>query len=103
MIDIVRMDGDLSRKVWTFAVFTYHNRGFGLTLESYAVETKPSRRHKWRPVALWERTPMDSDYDGERLPIPASIPDDVQAELRQRVAAELTIAIPKSTRWQRES
>lgn len=50
----VTTDGDLERKRWSFTVGHNYTDVVMLRLRTFSVEERASKRHKWRPVKLWD-------------------------------------------------
>jgi hypothetical protein len=83
----------LARKRWHFMVMDNHSAGLVVQLRGYYEETRPSTRHRnWEPIRLW---PKNRDYSlsSAILPAPESIPDDVLAEVKQKIVESLRFEI----------
>jgi hypothetical protein len=79
LIEITTDEKLLSRNVWTF----YVNSAVSVMLERYVEETRPSTRHEWTPAKRW---PVRRDQSGTQPCRCPSVPPELEAELRKRIA-----------------
>lgn len=82
-IEVIRPDGDLKREVWEFS--------FGesdpprITLDSYSLQAKESKRHKkWLMPTHWERL-FGRDNNIEAPPLPSDVENEVHLRLQEIV------------------
>lgn len=81
--------GDLERQVWKFG-FAYWNYRPEFVLEYYAVESRATKRSKWRPTdgQKWSRLfSRDNKIDFDDVPKP----DDVEQEALEKARAMIKI------------
>jgi hypothetical protein len=81
----------LRREVWVFDHNTYVP-GFCMRLCSYYVETRKSTRCRvWDVQGVWPKSHVD--VGAKTLLQPEAIPDDVVAEVKQRLFDAFTVQI----------
>lgn len=75
-VEVVRDAEDLRRKVWTF----WLDEHLRMHLDAYDVQTRPTKRHKWRndEAVSWRRLRHDRYH--ARGPRPERVPAEVAAE-----------------------
>lgn len=54
MIEIIRQKDDLNREVWQFWANSSFHR-VDLVLDEYSVQTRETKRHKWKTVVKYGR------------------------------------------------
>lgn len=90
--DVTRTTSDLAREVWRFV--TLDN---ALVVESYRVESRPSRRHQnYRVERAYER--LSYNHSRHQTPINEAdvpLPDDVVEEARREFMSRVRIGFWK--------
>ncbi len=82
-VTITRMDGDLKKQTWDFALFS-ENYPPIVRLEAYRQYELPSKRHrKWRVIARWGRF-----WYLDNMVVPP-LPEDVESEVRAYFAKQI--------------
>lgn len=99
-IEITRHDHDdpkkaLRREVWTFDQIEHFRQALTMRLCEYVVETRKSTRHRvWDVEGAWPRTNSYAiAHSSRQLSQPESIPDDVVAEVKQRILDGFAVQI----------
>ncbi len=93
-IEVTRHDNPdpkkaLRREVWTFDQIEHFRQALTMRLCEYVVETRKSTRHRvWDVEGAWPR-----GHTFKQLPQPESIPDDVVAEVKQRIMDGFAVQI----------
>lgn len=97
-IEITRHDHDdpkkaLRREVWTFDYNTYrYATGLCMRLCAYFVETRKSTRCRvWDVQGAWPKSHVD--VGAKTLPQPETVPDDIVAEVKQKLFDAFTVQI----------
>jgi hypothetical protein len=86
-MQIERNDGELSRVVYGFWI---NNRkdSIELVFDSYTVEKRASKRHKWVVEEAWSRLNIRSNNGrkalSDRPELPADVAEEAKAELMKR-------------------
>ncbi len=92
-VEVVREgESGLVRHVWTYS---YYERGHALVLDSYRLERRASRRHKFQVDRFYSRFKgryVCSD-DGERLTAPPSCSSDILSEAREKFMQSLDVRL----------
>lgn len=81
-------DGELCQRVWAYDIFTDMGASskIRVVLSNYSYETRPTARHKWRPVNHWSRLmPRSSNMSFEDVPRPQNEMALVKAEIMKRI------------------
>lgn len=98
-IEVTRHDNPdpkkaLRREVWTFDQIEHFRQALTMRLCEYVVETRKSTRHRvWDVEGAWPRGHTHWSQTFKQLSQPESIPDDVVAEVKQRIMEGLTVQI----------
>jgi hypothetical protein len=93
-IEVTRHDNPdpkkaLRREVWTFDQIDHLRQALTMRLCEYVVETRKSTRHRvWDVEGAWPR-----GHTFKQLSQPESVPDDVVAEVKQRIMDGFTVQI----------
>jgi hypothetical protein len=94
MLEIIREQDELNRKVWKFWPDTGINK-VDIILDRYSVQSRPTKRHKWRTVTAYDRTSRkrwsQEGYmliDISEVPV---LPSDVVEEVIAKFMATVTI------------
>jgi len=89
-IDIERPGSDgLSNEVWGFTILDAK-----VVLDTYARQTRPTKRHKFRPEAIYSRLQRrESDLTEDRVPLPDGLLD----EALEKARAQMTVGL-----WKRD-
>lgn len=93
MIEVIRQKDDLNREVWKFWPNTSPHRVY-LMLDEYSVQARQTTRHKWQPVAKYERLgrrPYDDKFRQIKLDDVPAFPADVEAEVMAKFMATVEI------------
>lgn len=94
-IEVTRHDNPdpkkaLRREVWTFDQNDWAP-GLCMRLVYYSKQERESTRHRtWLTTERW---PRDANARARTLPQPESIPDDVVAEVKQRLVKSFSVQI----------
>jgi hypothetical protein len=85
-MQVERNDGELSRVVYGFWI---NNRkdSIELVFDSYTVEKRASKRHKWVEEEAWSRLNIRSNDNCKRTTrpeLPADVAEEAKAELMKR-------------------
>lgn len=79
-VTITRQPDPLQQVQW---VFWYDERGHVLRLDRWIASTRPTQRHKFRPVEQWHRLPHVARERGTQRTPPALPPDIIFAARNQ--------------------
>jgi len=79
-------DDGLSKETWRFCVMLTDR--VKIELDGWRLETRPSKRHKYRIDKWWGRLSHVSRYHNVEKP---EVPEDVQAEILMEVMDGITI------------
>lgn len=83
-VTVVR-GGDLQQTIWRF---WFNDSRMQLALDAYAVQERPSKRHKWQSVQEWSRYKQDRQVLKRNA---IEIPDDVGTEALRQVREKITL------------
>ncbi|KKL91937.1 hypothetical protein LCGC14_1889710 [marine sediment metagenome] len=90
-IEIVREIGDLRREIWSFCLIVDFSGRGKIYFDSWAFQSKESKRHKWKTQSHWTRL-MRRDNTVDNPPLPG----DVVVELREMLSDKVnTLEITK--------
>ena len=98
-IEVTRHDNPdpkkaLRREVWTFDQIEHFRQALTMRLCEYVVETRKSTRHRvWDVEGAWPRCHTHWSQTFKQLSQPESIPDDVVAEVKQRIMDGFAVQI----------
>lgn len=84
MITIAIDKSPFERIVYGFWVDARHGGEISIVFDHYTVETRASKRHKWKVTASWLRLGSNNEYSQARVkrpPLPADIIEQVKAQV----------------------
>jgi hypothetical protein len=94
VIEIIREQDELNRIVWKFWPNSEIHK-VDIILDGYSVQTRPTKRHKWKTVQEYDRTSRKGwSREGRRLidisEVPV-LPSDVVEEVMAKFMATVTV------------
>ena len=94
MIEVIREHDELNREVWRFWP-NLHIHKVDIILDDYSVQTRPTRRHKWRATESYDRLSRKGwSREGHRLidisEVPV-LPSDVVEEVMTKFIATISV------------
>lgn len=75
----------LNRELWSFNVWEAHSTGIQVVPRLYAVQSRPSRRHKWVTSKQWASRRDHFVQWCDRPPIPESVRSEVTAAVLESI------------------
>lgn len=97
-ITIARETSDVCRFVWEFRLNcdNYGHRDPTITCERHMIETRDTKRHKWRTTGPFYSSTTSDDWRRNKW-IPKTsvvVPEDVHQEVIDTVMRALTVTVP---------
>ena len=86
--EVVCATGDLTRERWVFSLWEAPKA----YLETYAVEERKTKRHKWRPKAAYRRLRHDRHADHDIIREEPEVPQDVLDEGMEKLREQLVFS-----------